>query len=59
MSTVVEIEDAIERLPPEAQMEVRDWILRRSWPDQDEDIVVPRSYQQKVMAVLDQPFTKM
>ncbi len=55
MSTVVESEDAIEHLPPEAQLELREWILRRPWPDQDEDILVPRSYQQKVMDVLDQP----
>jgi len=42
-------------LPAEAQLELREWILRRPWPDQNQDKSVPRSYQQKVIESLDQP----
>ena len=32
MSTVMEIESAIERLPPEEQLRLRDWLLARDTP---------------------------
>ncbi len=55
MSTVVEIETAIEQLPSREFEEVRAWLFRRDWPEADDDIAVPRSYQQKVLDVLDEP----
>lgn len=55
MSTVAEIESAIEQLPSREVEEVRQWLFRRDWPAADEDITVPRSYQQKVLDVLDEP----
>ncbi len=55
MSTVVEIETAIEQLPSREFEELRSWLFRRDWPATDEDIAVPRSYQQKVLDVLDEP----
>jgi hypothetical protein len=55
MSTVMEIEAAIEQLPSREFEEVRAWLFRRDWPAQDDDIAVPRSYQQKVLNALDEP----
>jgi hypothetical protein len=54
MSTVAEIESAIERLPAREVEAVREWLFRRDWPAKDEDLTVPRSYQQKILDVLDE-----
>lgn len=54
MSSVAEIEAAIEQLPPDEKLVLRDWFLRQQWFELD-DIAVPRSYQQKVLDVIDQP----
>ena len=51
----MEIETAIEQLPARELEEVRSWLFRRDWPMADEDVSVPRSYQQKVLDVLDEP----
>ena len=54
MSSVAEIEAAIEQLAPTEKLQLRDWFLRQC-PDPDDDLAVPRSYQQKILDVLDQP----
>ena len=54
MSTVAEIEAAIEQLPPSEKLRLRNWFLRQC-PEPDEDIIAPRSYQQKVLDALDEP----
>jgi hypothetical protein len=54
MSSVAEIEAAIEQLPPDDKLQLRDWLVRQC-PELDDDILVPRSYQQKVLDVLDEP----
>ena len=53
MSSVAEIEAAIVQLPPDQKLQLRDWFLHQC-PDPDDDIAVPRSYQLKVLDVLDQ-----
>ena len=55
MSTLIEIETAIEQLPPEQMEELRRWLLSRDWPEADNDVAVPRSYQRKVLDALDMP----
>lgn len=55
MSSVAEIEVAIEKLPANDQRELRHWFLRREWPGSDEDILVPPDYRQKVLDALDHP----
>jgi hypothetical protein len=53
MSTVAEIEEAIEQLPPEEQLQVRDWILEKQPLGDDGDILLPRAYRQKILDALD------
>lgn len=53
MSSIAEIEEAIEKLPAPEQRELRQWFLRREWPESDEDILVPPGYRQKVLDALD------
>lgn len=55
MSTVPEIEAAIERLSPEEQRHLREWFLERPLPEDNDDILVPPAYRQKVLDALDQP----
>jgi len=55
MSTVAEIETAIERLSPEEQRELRDWLLERLPADDNDDVLVPPAYRQKVLDAIDQP----
>ena len=55
MSTVLEIEEAIEQLTPEEQIEVRDWMLGKRPLTDNSDILVPRAYRQKILDALDQP----
>lgn len=55
MSTVAEIEEAIEQLTPEEQLQVRDWILEKQPLTNNEDILAPRAYRQKVLNALDLP----
>jgi hypothetical protein len=55
MSTVAEIEEAIEQLKPEQQLEVRNWILEKQPLEDNSDIVLPRAYRQKTLDALDQP----
>jgi hypothetical protein len=55
MSTVTEIEEAIEQLPPEQQLQVRDWILEKQPLEDNSDILLPRAYRQKILNALDQP----
>ena len=54
MSSVAEIEAAIEQLPATEKLQLRDWLVQQC-PEPDDDVTVPRSYQQKVLDVLDQP----
>jgi hypothetical protein len=53
VSTIAEIEDAIEQLPPEQQLQVRDWILEKQPLEDNSDILLPRPYRQKVLDALD------
>lgn len=55
MSTVAEIEEAIEQLTPEEQVKVRDWILEKQPLSGNEDVLTPRAYRQKVLDALDLP----
>lgn len=55
MSTVAEIENAIEQLTPEEQLQVRDWILEKQPVNGNEDVLTPCDYRQKVLDALDQP----
>jgi hypothetical protein len=55
MSTVAEIEEAIEQLPPKEQAAVRDWLLEKLPPGENDDILPPRSYRRKILDALDQP----
>ena len=55
MSSVADIQDAVEKLPVNEQRELRQWFLRREWPDADEDILVPPDYRQNVLDALDHP----
>ena len=55
MSSLAEIEVAIEKLPAGDQRELREWFLRREWPGADEDILVPPAYRQTVLDALDHP----
>ena len=55
MSTVAEIEEAIEQLTPEEQLRVRDWILTKRPLGENDDILTPRAYRQKVLDALDKP----
>lgn len=38
MSTLVEIEQAIEKLPPQSFRELRQWIVERDWQDWDHQL---------------------
>jgi hypothetical protein len=38
MSTLVEIEEAIEKLPPQSFRELRKWIAERDWQEWDAQI---------------------
>ena len=49
MSTVAEIEAAIEQLMPEEQQKLRQWVVEHVRDDDNEDIVVPPSYRQKIL----------
>jgi hypothetical protein len=55
MSTVTEIEEAIEQLPATAQAELRDWLLDKLSPGDNADILVPQSHRRKIVDALDQP----
>ncbi len=55
MSTVAEIETAIEQLPPEEQRQLRHWFLERPLPDENDDVLAPSAYRQKALDALDQP----
>ncbi|MGH7977623.1 MAG: hypothetical protein ACREDS_09925 [Limisphaerales bacterium] len=55
MSTVDEIEEAIEQLKPEEQLQVRDWILEKQPLEDNRDILLPHAYRRKVLDALDQP----
>jgi hypothetical protein len=55
MSIVAEIEEAIEQLPPAEQAELRDWLLDKLSPDDNDDILMPRSHRRKIVDALDQP----
>lgn len=55
MSTVAEIEEAIEQLTPEDQLQVRKWILEKQPLGGNDDILTPHPYRQKVLDALDQP----
>jgi len=55
MSTVTEIEEAIEQLPPKDQAELRDWLLDKLPPGDNDDILPPRSHRRKTLDALDQP----
>jgi hypothetical protein len=55
MSTVVEIEAAIELLSPEEKRQLHEWFLERLPSEDNEDVVVPSAYRQKVLDAIDQP----
>jgi hypothetical protein len=55
MSTMAEIEAAIEQLPPEEQEQLRGWFLKRQPAEDNGDVVAPRAYREKVLDALDQP----
>jgi hypothetical protein len=55
MSTVTEIEAAIEKLPPEKKYQLREWVIEHIPTKEDDDILVPSSYRQKILDGLDQP----
>ena len=55
MSTLPEIEAAIEQLSPEEQRQLREWFQERTLPEDNNDILVPPAYRQKVLDALDQP----
>jgi len=55
MSTVAEIEEAIEQLPAEEQLQLRDWILEKQPLEDNGDVLLPRAYRQKILNALDQP----
>jgi hypothetical protein len=52
---VAEIEEAIEQLPLKDQTELRDWLLEKLPPGDNDDILPPRSHRQKILDALDQP----
>lgn len=56
MSTVIEIEAAIEKLPKEKKYQLRGWVIENipTKEDDDNDILVPSSYRQKILDGLDQ-----
>ena len=54
VSTVAEIEAAILRLPPEAQRQLREWLLELQPVGVSEDVLIPAAYQRKIFDVLDQ-----
>ncbi len=54
MSTVIEIEDAIEKLPLEKKLQLRHWVIENI-PSENDDILAPTAYRQKVLDALDQP----
>lgn len=54
MSTVAEIEEAIEQLPPASQAKVRDWILEKLPLEDNSDILLPRSHREKILDALEQ-----
>jgi hypothetical protein len=55
MSTVAEIEAAIEQLPPDDQRQLRRWVIEHVLVEDNEDILAPSSYRQKILDGLDQP----
>jgi hypothetical protein len=55
MSTVAEIEAAIEHLSPEEQRQLCRWVIERLSGNDNEDILVPPAYRQKILDALDQP----
>jgi hypothetical protein len=55
VSNVAEIEEAIEQLPPQEQAKLRDWLLEKLPPGDNDDILLPRSHRQKILDALDQP----
>lgn len=54
MSTVIEIESAIEQLSPVEQRQLRDWLLERFRPDDNDDLMVPPAYRQRILDAIDQ-----
>ena len=55
MSMLAEIETAIEQLPPEELRRLRTWLLERTPPEENDDVLVPPAYRQKVLDALGQP----
>lgn len=55
MHSVAEIEQAIQRLSPQQERELREWLQQRPAPEDDEDILVPAAYRQKVLDAIDKP----
>ncbi|MEO7300098.1 MAG: hypothetical protein ABI042_16150 [Verrucomicrobiota bacterium] len=53
MSTVIEIEDAIEKLPQEKKLQLRHWVIENI-PTENDDIIAPTTYRQKVLDALEE-----
>ena len=54
MSTVIEIEAAIEKLPQEKKLQLRHWVIENI-PTENDEILAPSAYRQKVLDAIDQP----
>ena len=55
MSTVAEIEAAIEQLSLEEQRQLWQWFRERALPEDNDDVLVPPAYRQKILDAIDQP----
>ena len=53
MSTVIEIEEAIEKLPPEKKIQLRHWVIENI-PSENDDILMPPAYRQKILDAIDE-----
>ncbi len=51
MSSLAEIEEAIERLSPDQQRSLRDWMLSRcrDESDSEDDLLVPAAYRNNIL----------
>jgi len=54
VNKVAEIEEAIEQLSVEEQRELRRWFLEHPPQEENDDILVPAAYRQKILDGLDQ-----
>lgn len=55
MNSVAEIEAAIEKLTPEEEQKLREWLLRRASSELNDDLLVPPQYRQTVLNAIEGP----